>query len=117
MQGPSPAESSADVGFLRDLRTHHENAINIAQIALVKGDEPAVKVFAEEVIRFQSYKIGLMDRMAIEWGYRPEIRPRRRWAGWATPSKPQTCPASPPTPSSNDSDRPATRQTPTSSPS
>ena len=65
VEGRPPGEASADVGFLRDMRTHHENAINLAQIELVSGGEPAVQVFAEEIIRFQSYEIGLMDRMAL----------------------------------------------------
>lgn len=80
-RGRSPAESSADVGFVRDMRTHHENAIMISQIELSNGRDPGVKVFADEIMRFQSYEIGLLDRMAIEWGYRPEDRPAKamRW--------------------------------------
>lgn len=80
-RGRPPVEGSADVGFLRDMRTHHENAIVLSQIELANGREAGAKVFADEVMRFQSYEIGLMDRMAIEWGYRPEDRPEEAM-GW-----------------------------------
>ena len=87
-RGRPPAEGSADVGFLRDMRTHHENAVTLSQIELANGRDPAVKVFADEIMRFQSYEIGLMDRMVIEWGYRPEDRPpgAMGWMGHEVPA-------------------------------
>ncbi len=91
-QGRPPGERSADVGFLRDMRTHHENAISLAQIELVNGTEPAVQVFAEEILRFQAYEIGLMDRMALDWGYRPEDRPDEAMAWMGHPVAAQDMP-------------------------
>lgn len=86
-QGRSPSVDSADVGFLHDMRTHHENAINLAQVELANGGDTSVQAFAEEILRFQSYEIGLMDRMLIEWGYRPEDRPDEamQWMGAPVP--------------------------------
>ena len=74
-QGRPPGAGSADVGFLRDMRSHHEGAITLAQIELDRGTVRDVRVFADEIMRFQAYEIGLMDRMQIEWGHRPEDRP------------------------------------------
>jgi len=90
--GRPPGADTADVGFLRDMRTHHENAINIAQIELVNGQEPAAKVFAEEIIRFQAYEIGLMDRTALDWGHRPEDRPDEAMAWMGEPVAAQEMP-------------------------
>lgn len=73
-RGRPPGAGSADVGFLHDMRSHHENAISLAQIELGNGREQGAKVFAEEILRFQSYEIGLMDQLSFDWGHRPEDR-------------------------------------------
>jgi uncharacterized protein (DUF305 family) len=88
-QGRPPSADSADVGFLHDMRTHHENAVNLAQVELANGRDAGVKAFAEEILRFQSYEIGLMDRMLIEWGHRPEDRPdaAMQWMGAPVPAQ------------------------------
>lgn len=80
-QGRPPGAGSADVGFLRDMRSHHEGAITLAQVELDRGTVRDVRIFADEIMRFQAYEIGLMDRMQIEWGHRPEDRPEAAM-GW-----------------------------------
>jgi uncharacterized protein (DUF305 family) len=74
-KGRPPARGSADVGFLHDMRSHHEGAIRISQIQLANGTQDSIKVFAEEIILFQSYEIGRMDQLLLDWRYRPENRP------------------------------------------
>lgn len=74
-RGRPPGADTVDVGFLRDMRTHHEGAILLAQLELDRGENDRIRVFADEVILYQSYDIGLMDRMQLDWGYRPEERP------------------------------------------
>jgi uncharacterized protein (DUF305 family) len=80
-KGQPPAPGSADVGFLHDMRTHHEGAIQLSQIQLTNGTHDSIKVFAEEIILFQSYEIGRMDQLLLGWGYRPENRPAMAM-GW-----------------------------------
>ena len=74
-QDRPPGAGSVDVGFLRDMRSHHEGAIVLSQVELARGTEPGIRTFADEIMRFQSYEIGLMDRMQLDWGHRPEDRP------------------------------------------
>jgi uncharacterized protein (DUF305 family) len=80
-----PSQDSADVGFLYDMRAHHEQAVYLSQVELAEGDDDHIKVFAEEIHRFQSYEIGAMDQMLIEWGYRPENRPEQAMAWMGHP--------------------------------
>lgn len=85
-RGRPPARDSADVGFLYDMVAHHTQAVEMARVELLEGEEPSVKVFAEEILRFQSYEIGVMDRMLDEWGYDLENPPdsAMAWMGHAT---------------------------------
>jgi uncharacterized protein (DUF305 family) len=83
--GRPPARSSADVGFLYDMVAHHHQAVEMAGIQLFEGEHEEVDHFAEEILRFQSYEIGLMDQMLEEWGYAIEDPPATAmgWMGHA----------------------------------
>ena len=72
--GGTPGANSVDVRFLQDMISHHEQAIEMASIEIVEGVEPGVQVFAREIVLFQSYEIGLMDRQLADWGNRRESR-------------------------------------------
>ncbi len=68
-RGFPPGAGSAEVGFLHDMISHHEQAIAMSQLELANGTERGVQVFADEILRFQAYEIGLMERMLEEWGH------------------------------------------------
>ena len=68
-RGGSADPGRADVGFLFDMTSHHEQAINMATIELLNGEIRDVKVFADEILRFQSYEIGLMEGHLARLGY------------------------------------------------
>ncbi len=82
-----PGPETADVGYLQDMITHHEQAINMAFWELVNGQDPSVQVFAREILQFQSYEIGLMEARLREWGYLRENRSdsAMAWMGMAMP--------------------------------
>lgn len=82
-----PGRGSVDVGFLYDMIAHHEQAIELAQIELFDGVTRDVLQFAEEILRFQSYEIGLMDQMLEAWGHAREEAPATAmaWMGHPTP--------------------------------
>ena len=61
-QGTDPSADSAVIGFLQDMTTHHEQAILMSTSEMLNGEERSIKVFADEIIRFQSYELGLMER-------------------------------------------------------
>ena len=68
-RGFPPSSGSPEVGFLHDMISHHEQAIVMSQLELANGSERGVRVFADEIMRFQSYEIGLMERLLEEWGH------------------------------------------------
>jgi uncharacterized protein (DUF305 family) len=85
--GRPPARSSVDVGFLLDMSVHHEQGANMANLELINGGSEDVKVFAREILRDQSYEIGLMQFQLGDWGYtREEAGPTAMaWMGMPVP--------------------------------
>jgi uncharacterized protein (DUF305 family) len=63
-----PASDSADVGFLQDMITHHDQALGVATLTVAYGDDPTVRSYAMEVLTFQSYEIGVMTQTLAGWG-------------------------------------------------
>ena len=80
-----PAEDSVDAGFLFDMITHHEQALDLAQLELGSGSVPSVNRHAREILQFQAYEIGLMERHLAEWGYRVDERPEQAMAWMGDP--------------------------------
>ena len=76
-----PGADSVDVGFLYDMTSHHEQAVTMSGLELENGEEGAVTAFAREILTFQSYEIGLMDRQLAQWRL-PVENPRSRAMAW-----------------------------------
>ncbi|HEX2038279.1 MAG TPA: DUF305 domain-containing protein [Acidimicrobiales bacterium] len=83
----APGRGSVDVGFLYDMIGHHEQAITLSKLELVKGSEGRVKSFAEEILYYQGYEIGLMTQQLRSWGHRRDEPPERAmaWMGHGVP--------------------------------
>jgi uncharacterized protein (DUF305 family) len=75
-----PGPDSVDVGFYQDMVTHHDQALRLSSLELTNGSDPVVKGFAQEVITFQSYELGVMERTLAEWGYTRADRSDRAMA-------------------------------------
>lgn len=86
--GDAPAADSADVGFLYDMSAHHEQAVMLSMIELANGSDPSVQAFAREIIRSQSYEMGLMRMRLGTWGFDPAATPQQpmAWMGMSVPS-------------------------------
>ena len=82
-----PDSSSADVGFLQDMISHHEQALALSTSELDIGETPAVRLFAQEILQQQSWEIGLMQRQLEQWDQRRENRPpdAMAWMGMEMP--------------------------------
>ena len=85
--GRPPGRGSTDVGFLLDMSVHHEQGTALANLDLINGETDDVQVFAREVLRDQSYELGLMQFQLREWGRtREEAGPRAmQWMGMSVP--------------------------------
>ncbi len=86
-QDRSPAADSVDVGFLQDMITHHDQAIQIARVVVAYGEDPIVNSYAQDVLADQSYETGVMTRMLGEWGYTRDDRSDQAmaWMGMPVP--------------------------------
>ena len=84
--------SEADVGFLRDMITHHEQAIIIAtEVSRYDGMPKVIESFAEEVLVFQRYEMGAMAAKLQSWGEPQQVDgPAMAWMG--TPVDPDEMP-------------------------
>jgi uncharacterized protein (DUF305 family) len=59
-----PADKSfdaVDIGFLADMETHHNSAINMSFDYLDRSHDPVVKHFAQEIISGQTLELGAMN--------------------------------------------------------
>jgi uncharacterized protein (DUF305 family) len=63
-----PGEGSVDVGFLRDMIYHHEQAVQMASITLADTDDPLVASMAKDILVWQRYEIGVMTAWLGDWG-------------------------------------------------
>lgn len=81
----APGRGSADVGFLYDMIGHHEQAITLSKQELANGSERRIRSFAEEILFYQGYEIGLMTQQLRSWGHRRDRPPERAmaWMGHA----------------------------------
>ena len=58
--GSLRAAGSVDVGFLTDMRTHHQQAVEMSLIAIERADNPLVRGYAREILLRQSVELGIM---------------------------------------------------------
>lgn len=63
-----PGDTTVDVGFYRDMITHHDQAVEMALLELANGENPLVTGFAREVVIFQRREIGRMEEALLRWG-------------------------------------------------
>jgi uncharacterized protein (DUF305 family) len=64
----SDSFSKVDIGFLTDMETHHNGAINMSFDYLDRSHDPVVKHFAQEIISSQSQELAAMNSYLNEAG-------------------------------------------------
>jgi uncharacterized protein (DUF305 family) len=66
----SPHYNEVDVGFLQDMRYHHEQAVDMAWFYVTSGDEtnPRLRLFAEEILFGQQLENGRIVQMLRDFG-------------------------------------------------
>ena len=76
-----------DVGFMRDMSDHHDQAVQLALLHLDNGSDEVLRGFAVDTIASQRYEIGLMEARLRDWHVGRGSLPRKAmgWMGTATP--------------------------------
>ena len=64
-----PDPNSTDIGFLQDMRTHHEQAVNLGLYYLsLQGTNANLRVIAREIVFDQGIDIGRMIQLLRQFG-------------------------------------------------
>lgn len=88
-----PEHGPVDIGFAQDMSLHHEQALTMAQMALIKGS-PRVRQLAQGIVNQQLKEVGYMQGWLMLW-QAPGIAPtdEMRWMRDAYGRSPRRDPA------------------------
>jgi uncharacterized protein (DUF305 family) len=76
----TPGDDSAEAGFLRDMSTHHAQAVEMSMIAHANSTNPAVVTLAGDIALTQHGQIGYMQAWLRDWELSPtSSRPPMAW--------------------------------------
>ncbi|MGY1856667.1 DUF305 domain-containing protein [Modestobacter sp. SYSU DS0290] len=64
----TPAADSVDAGFARDMSRHHLQAVQMANLALDRSEDPAVQQLAFDISATQTNQVGRMQGWLSLWG-------------------------------------------------
>jgi uncharacterized protein (DUF305 family) len=80
-----PVENSAEVGFARDMATHHAQAVNMAHLLYDRTDDPDMQLLALDIMLTQQAQIGQMQGWLNSWGHPlANAGPSMIWMGMPT---------------------------------
>jgi uncharacterized protein (DUF305 family) len=69
-RGPeAPTADSVDVGFSRDMAAHHLQGVEMANLALGRSTDPAVRGLAFDISATQTNQVGRMQGWLVLWGH------------------------------------------------
>ena len=66
--GTVPDSASADAGFLRDMQTHHAQAVEMAMLIRDRSADPELCAIAYDIATAQSQQSGIMYGWLQQWG-------------------------------------------------
>ena len=80
-----PGRDSVDVGFLNDMATHHQQAIQMGLTYQQRGTDPLLGPMAREIVVSQAAEIGAMTQILEAWGEHDPPEQSMAWMGHAAP--------------------------------
>ncbi len=67
----TPGDTSAEAGFLRDMSTHHAQAVSMSMIAHANSTDPGIISLAADIALTQHGQIGYMQAWLRDWELSP----------------------------------------------
>ena len=67
----TPGDSSAEAGFLRDMSTHHAQAVEMSMIAHERSADPSIVSLSADIALTQHGQIGYMQAWLRDWSLSP----------------------------------------------
>jgi len=80
----SPTADSVDAGFSRDMALHHLQAVEMANLALDRSEDEAVRGLAFDIAETQKDQVGRMQGWLALWGLPPTGGDAMAWMGAGT---------------------------------
>ena len=80
----SPTADSVDAGFSRDMALHHLQAVEMANLALDRSEDEAVRGLAFDIAETQKDQVGRMQGWLALWGLPPTGGDAMAWMGGGT---------------------------------
>jgi uncharacterized protein (DUF305 family) len=78
----TPADDSAAAGFLRDMTTHHAQAVEMGLIMYSKSQDPVIQALAYDIATSQQAQIGMMQGWLQAWDLsQTGAEPAMAWMG------------------------------------
>ncbi len=75
-----PGDDSAEAGFVRDMSTHHAQAVEMGMIAFQKASDPEVRTLGGDIAATQQGQVGTMQSWLRQWKLDPTgSQPRMAW--------------------------------------
>jgi len=76
----TPGDNSVEAGFLRDMSTHHAQAVEMSMIVHEKSTDPEIVYLASDIALTQHGQIGYMQAWLRDWNLSPSSsRPPMAW--------------------------------------
>jgi uncharacterized protein (DUF305 family) len=79
--GDPPSADSVDVGFSRDMATHHLQGVEMANLVADRSTDPAVRLLAFDISSTQTNQVGRMQGWLALWGYSSVGGEQMAWMG------------------------------------
>jgi uncharacterized protein (DUF305 family) len=76
-----PSADSVDAGFSRDMGRHHLQGVEMANLALDRSDDPAVRGLAFDISATQTNQTGRLQGWLTLWGLQPTGGDTMAWMG------------------------------------
>ena len=77
----APTADSVDAGFARDMSRHHQQGVEMANLALERSEDPGVRSLAFDISSIQTNQAGRMEGWLSLWGVRPSGGTVMAWMG------------------------------------
>jgi uncharacterized protein (DUF305 family) len=76
-----PGRDSVDVGFLHDMTTHHQQAVQMGLTYQQRGGDPFLGHLAREIVTSQSAEVGIFTHLLGEWDQQDPPDEPMAWMG------------------------------------
>lgn len=75
-----PSDTSVDAGFARDMGIHHQQAVQMASITVLRTEDPEIQTLAYDILTTQQSQIGYMNGWLKVWDLLPNSgEPSMAW--------------------------------------